>query len=738
MPSRVLGPRKVDLRYKILQEDGLARLPLSQGTGLMPRNQSGQEGRKWFSHRHLLSLSGHESLSLLVCGKLYPKTSRSDSTEKYYRSSLHPTVKLQCRKQPHHNKPTSFTTTTMASPLSPVTAPSPSASRLHSLLDAYHEKIFQIEELERKVDARAVQTRRRLTNLLDSHRPTGSHRSSHIRIFVTHKLVPPPPPPPQDPSTPYFVQPDPPPPEYKLQIEGKLLVGHLDHESAAAYDRRTNYAAPVDDLDRSKGEQEEPDVAAINCTHFFSRAVVQWEPLYVQKPNPMSKKAIAKAPPPSKKSRRGSTKSPNPAAVPFEEEVDPSSLVRGTVSTMEWRRNMTSDAHLWCFHYKMPTPPGYHLMPHSVLATIRLYSARHDDLWLPKDTVPALVTLFSSHITADEPVVAAASTAPAGAGGGSGGAAPASGPSSSKPKKRKAEEVAAATAVAPAASSLGAAGAGAASGDDSSPSAQRNPPDRPPLTLDNSIDIPQGLTWKEICKAFYVYIQDRELTDPNDKATVVCDDLLKELFHVDRFPYSQLHRLLTHHQLFVSISHEPVELTYLLKPGTALPNNDRQLTKAQHRELHYALLQLDMDVSVPSLFAFRCRELLRRIKRRELEYTSSRTKARYLLMARRAKSEDSVKTLIDDVVGGPAIDADLQPVLAALAKSTPPNTEARMAAHYDMRMSYLLERVREQVAEAQQAWDTVDAAFEQIGAGAAPNGSANVESEQAPEMAADT
>jgi SWIB/MDM2 domain len=667
----------------------------------------------------------------------------------------------------HPHSPLSTMTTTTTT-----TSPSPSASRLHSLIDAYHEKIFQIEELERKVDARAAQTRRRLANLLDAHHPShqshhqslphqnrpqsASHRSSHIRIFVTHKLVPPPPPPPQDPSAPYLVMPDPPPPEYKLQVEGRLLVGHLDHESAAAYDLRTEYVAPADDLDRSKGEQEEPDVAAIHCTHFFSRAVVQWEPLYVQKPNPMSKKAPVKAkvpPPAGKKSRRGSSStsssnkssSANPAPVPFEEEVDPATLVRGSVTTMEWTRTMTGDAHLWCFHYKMPAPPGYHLMPHSVMATVRLYSARHDDLWLPKDTVPGLVTLFSSHITADEPVAAsatAAAAAPAipGAGGSGSGTAPAAaGSSSSKSKKRKADE-AVATATA-ASSSSGAAGAASAGAPDDSATFARptTPPDRPPLSLDNSIDIPQGLTWREIGKAFCVYIQDRDLTDPNDKATVVCDDLLRQLFQVDRFPFAQLHRLLTHHQLFISISSEPVELTYLLKPETALPNNDRQLTKAQHRELHYSLLQLDMDVSVPSLFPFRCRELLRRIKRRELEYTSSRTKARYLLMARRAKSEDSVKTLIDDVVGGRAIDRELQPVLAALAKSTPPNTEARMAAHCDMRMSYLLERVREQVAEAQEAWDVVDAAFARIGAGASqPNGLANVESEPAPDTAADT
>jgi hypothetical protein len=600
-------------------------------------------------------------------------------------------------------------------------SPDLSASRLHALLNVYHEKIFQIESLERRIDARAVLTRRRLANLLDSQR-NNSHRPSHMRVFVTHKLVPPPPPPPPDPSVTVLVQPDPPPPEYRIQIEGRLLVGHLDHESAAAFDQRTGYTAPIDELDRSKGEQEEADVAPISFTHFFSRAVVELEPLYVQKPNPMSKKA-AKSPPPSKKSRRGSTKSPNPssAAASLEEEVDPSTLVRGTVVTLEWKRGMTGDAHMFCFHYRVPAPPGYHLMPHSVATKIRLYSARHDDLWLPNDAVPALATIFSSHITADEPVPAAAAAA----------TTPAAG-ATSKSKKRKADDItptaAAASSSSTAAASAVTTAAGGASASREEPgaaaaapsslsSAASQPQPLPPLSLENSIDIPQGLSWKEICMAFFVYVQDRRLMDAaaSDRSVVVCDELLRELFQVERFPFSQLQRLLQHRGLFVKISDEPVQLSYLLRPETALPSNDRDLSKEQLQNLHSSLLQLDMDVSVPSLFPYRCRELLRRIKRRELEYTSSRTKARYLLATRRSGTatassrgaEEAARALVDDVVREGAIHSSLEAVLAAIAKSTPPRTEARMAVHYDLRMGYLVERVREHLHAAQEAWQVV-------------------------------
>ena len=84
-------------------------------------------------------------------------------------------------------------------------------------------------------------------------------------------------------------------------------------------------------------------------------------------------------------------------------------------------------------------------------------------------------------------------------------------------------------------------------------------------------------------------------------------------------------------------------------------------------------------------------------------------------MARRAKSEDAVKTVVDEVVAKHAINDELQPVLAALAKSTPPNTEARMASHYNMRMSYLVERAREQLQLTHDAWSLVDSVIASCG-----------------------
>jgi hypothetical protein len=100
---------------------------------------------------------------------------------------------------------------------------------------------------------------------------------------------------------------------------------------------------------------------------------------------------------------------------------------------------------------------------------------------------------------------------------------------------------------------------------------------------------------------------------------------------------------------------------------------------------------------------------MRRIKRRELEYTSSRTKARYMLMSRRAKDEEAVKLKIDQVVSGRQLGENMQPVMAALSKSAPPNTEARTASHLDVRMSYLLGRLREHHQAALAARELAEA-----------------------------
>lgn len=63
-------------------------------------------------------------------------------------------------------------------------------SRVDEIINNFHKQIQRIESLEAKIDARAVQTRRRISSLVEM--PSGkrhSYRNSHLRLFITHEIV---------------------------------------------------------------------------------------------------------------------------------------------------------------------------------------------------------------------------------------------------------------------------------------------------------------------------------------------------------------------------------------------------------------------------------------------------------------------------------------------------------------------------------------------------------------------
>jgi hypothetical protein len=515
-------------------------------------------------------------------------------------------------------------------------------SRLTEIFDGFHNQICRIDDLERRIDERAVRSRRRVANLLDHSKP---YRNSHLRLFVTHQHAPPLPVDPEQPPQPKKH------PLWTMHIEGKLLIDHLDHAGAAAFDAKTGYTPPTDDLDRSRGEKEEEEVQAIQFTHFFDKVAVQFYTVYQPK-----QKAVApkKKTPAKKSSRRGSkdtAKSPVP--VVEDREVDPRLLTTSEKTELICSKAMmTEDALAFAFQYPEapPTVPGK--LVHSVVASIQLFPADVNADPMYQASPELASALFPSY--GPEPK------------------------SADKFKKRKADDMSDGTV------------------DEA-------------VALENEIAIPQGLTMKEITVAFFTYIQDRMLCDEADKSVVVCDKLLEKLFETERFPFSQLRELLFARNLVREISTEPLRLTYIMKEDAASPdlsNPDRTMPSEDNPP---GLLQLDTDVAVPALFPYRTRELLRRIKRRELEYTSSRTKARYMLMSRRAKDEEAVKLKIDQVVSGRQLGENMQPVMAALSKSAPPNTEARTASHLDVRMSYLLGRLREHHQAALAARELAEA-----------------------------
>lgn len=161
------------------------------------------------------------------------------------------------------------------------------------------------------------------------------------------------------------------------------------------------------------------------------------------------------------------------------------------------------------------------------------------------------------------------------------------------------------------------------------------------------------------------------------------------------------------------------------KPGALTSKRRRGETKAVEvvpPPCHPESLIFNMNIDVPSDFHPRIIELLRRVKRRELEYTSSRTKALKILLNsitdgsnsnnNTDKEEAFIKSKIDEVVSGRGTMGKMQhylPVLMALAKSAPVGSEARNAAHLDARMNLLLDRLEYHTRAAKICWNVVDA-----------------------------
>ena len=88
-------------------------------------------------------------------------------------------------------------------------------SRVPLIWSSFFRQLQRIEKLETRVEEHVSRSRRRIMNLLEQ---TPSHRRTHLRMFVSH----------------FFDK-------FKgiwtLSIEGKLLIGNLDHANANIVDK---------------------------------------------------------------------------------------------------------------------------------------------------------------------------------------------------------------------------------------------------------------------------------------------------------------------------------------------------------------------------------------------------------------------------------------------------------------------------------------------------------------------
>ena len=475
------------------------------------------------------------------------------------------------------------------------------SSRLTQIWQTYSEQLQRLDELEKNVEEAVMRKRRRIANLLDEM-PT--FRKSHLRLFISHKVVS------AEAQT------------YEIVVEGKLLVGHLDHKRAkevddALYGGQVN--PDVDPSDRSQyrggiSEREsDTPVEPIHFTHLLDRfhALVYtvWQ----------SNIPDLKTP-----SKRQKGKRQSPAYLEGTLQASPKTV-------LTWRRDVTPpdptigtspDSHAFILPYSCPEPPSIDLTFHSVVVELQMWLRPGDDV-LYQPSVTLSKALFPQHANV-------------------------------LPKRR----------------------------------ARKDAKDYIPT--ENELFAPSLLTMEEIVSAFFHYIQFKKLQDEEEKSIVACDKTLQLLFECERFNFADLQFFLTSKNLISDATNEPCSFTYIL-----------------NQEHEHTVLSMDLDANVPSLFHYRCRELLRRLKQREFEYTSSRTKARNWLMTGRA-SEDKVRQVLDDCVTGQGFTKKHICGWLALARAAPEGSEARQTALLDAQICYLLDRAEQHATAAQSAWHVVE------------------------------
>lgn len=621
------------------------------------------------------------------------------------------------------------------------------------------EQYRRIDDLEKRMDDHSTRLRRRILNLLDT---APSHRLSHLRLFVSHHdrsnesdaLVAAHEAP-KDSNGPttqqqqkqqVVVEEEERSRKWTLVIEGKLLIDHLDHHSAKMFDDRLKKEfmrrhgvsedhsslaiATSQNTTNTQPSEIEERLEPMNFTHFFDKLVVQFQSVY----HPIDEKAMsgnaasatgatssfgaAAAAPSTPKGGSGSKKkrgsiskrqsTPEPVVPEEPAFVDPKLCTWSDPEEFTWNKTITTitsatpaegktpakpagiststttpDAHAFFVHYESPPPPppssSSGLQLYGAIATAQLYPTRGPEQRY-KPSREFAKTFFPKHVTVlPSPVLPTASIAEA----------------------KKADEMQ---------NENNKDSSGYKRKASTTPAHQTGP-----HALEPEIHVPTSLSMLEILTSLYTYIQDHKLTADDDPTMIQNDKTLESLFKCEKMRFHELQTLLMQAQLIHLLPKPaPIVLKYVIKadqPAPAMASlDDESTSSAAAADGAVAPMTMDLhnDVHVPNLFPSRAREILRRIKHRELDYTGSRTKARYLLMAGRAMDENVVKTKIEQAIVGAHMEPEDWPVHAALAKAANPHSEARAVAQLDAKTCFLLEQVERSQQAAQQAWDLVE------------------------------
>ena len=252
-------------------------------------------------------------------------------------------------------------------------------------------------------------------------------------------------------------------------------------------------------------------------------------------------------------------------------------------------------------------------------------------------------------------------------------------------------------------------------------------------TMDNDMRLPHGLTMKQVIQAIFIYLQDKDLpSDPADASTIYLNDNpLQALLQTDRLVFSQLQSLLLQHNLLQVVTRSPMELVYTMRPSTAETNSIPDASV--YSDVPHALLQLDLDVTVPTYSFHRNQHLLRRSQQREHDMIQARVQAKILLQSRSPLSshpnpsahrvnkattrvEETLKSLMEQAEQEHVLDAESIVWYNAMSQQASKHGGGggssgewiRTEHQLNVQLCHLLQTLQEEQQLSKQAWAVVD------------------------------
>ena len=472
------------------------------------------------------------------------------------------------------------------------------------------------------------------------------------------------------------------PPMWTLHIEGKLLIDHLDYQSAQIRDyanRKRNEPRSSSNSSSNKVTEADPfdklcSNVPLKFTHFFNKVAVTFQTIYVLI-DPKIKSPTASTKNSGKKSRRHVQNDNAPPPPSSGHNNNTSTLLDETkeshsgrmhqvnsgdneykskIQQVIWTLQQDDDVHkqknataggsgttdptknagadMWSFSYTEPiVTPEFKLKykVHSVVAVLELYRRYNYYNTSNADTTTATATTTTTTATTTTTryyrIVSSVLQK---------SLFPHHGPVTNDILTGSAPIHHHAT-------------------------SSKNILDQLLSSTHNQVHIPLVLTIHEIIQTFFVYIQDHHLIIPNDDGktngdVVQCDTTLQQLLNMEQFSFSQLRTLLHQRQLIEPVMnhnghhspspvYDPVRITYIMEQGAASTSLVPTLAtktppppsvgNAPDDNSNLSCLQFDMDIYVPHYMMYRLYEILQRLKLREQEYASCRMKGRLRLQS---------------------------------------------------------------------------------------------------------